>query len=70
MRLQSRSAAPSPGLPPMQKKHMAIRMDDHMLLEQGTGIEPASEAWEATVITNILTLHMQFRRAAPAILVV
>ena len=27
------------------------------LLEQGTGIEPASEAWEATIIADIRTLH-------------
>ena len=26
-------------------------------LEQGTGIEPASEAWEATIIADIRTLH-------------
>ena len=26
-------------------------------LEQGTGIEPASEAWEAPIIADILTLH-------------
>ena len=26
-------------------------------LEQGTGVEPASEAWEATIIADILTLH-------------
>ena len=26
-------------------------------LEQGTGIEPASEAWEATIIADILTLR-------------
>ena len=25
-------------------------------MEQGTGIEPASEAWEATIIADILTL--------------
>ena len=28
-----------------------------LFVEQGTGIEPASEAWEATIITNIRTLH-------------
>ena len=28
-----------------------------LLLEQGTGIEPASEAWEATIIADIRTLH-------------
>ena len=27
-------------------------------LEQGTGVEPASEAWEATIIADILTLHV------------
>ena len=27
------------------------------VLEQGTGVEPASEAWEATIIADILTLH-------------
>ena len=27
-----------------------------LLLEQGMGIEPASEAWEATIIADILTL--------------
>ena len=26
-------------------------------LEQGTGVEPASEAWEATIIADILTLR-------------
>ena len=26
-------------------------------MEQGTGIEPASEAWEATIIADIRTLH-------------
>ena len=26
-------------------------------MEQGTGVEPASEAWEATIIADILTLH-------------
>ena len=26
-------------------------------LEQGTGIEPASEAWEATIIADIRTLR-------------
>ena len=26
-------------------------------MEQGTGIEPASEAWEATIIADILTLR-------------
>ena len=28
-----------------------------LFLEQGTGVEPASEAWEATIIADILTLH-------------
>ena len=28
-----------------------------LLLEQGTGIEPASEAWEATIIADIRTLR-------------
>ena len=28
------------------------------LLEQGTGVEPASEAWEATIIADIRTLRM------------
>ncbi len=27
------------------------------LLEQGTGVEPASEAWEATIIADIRTLR-------------
>ena len=26
-------------------------------MEQGTGVEPASEAWEATIIADILTLR-------------
>ena len=26
-------------------------------MEQGTGVEPASEAWEATIIADIRTLH-------------
>ena len=26
-------------------------------MEQGTGIEPASEAWEATIIADIRTLR-------------
>ena len=29
-----------------------------LFLEQGTGIEPASEAWEATIIADILTLRL------------
>ena len=29
------------------------------VLEQGTGVEPASEAWEATIIADILTLHVE-----------
>ena len=28
-----------------------------LFLEQGTGVEPASEAWEATIIADILTLR-------------
>ena len=28
-------------------------------LEQGTGVEPASEAWEATIIADIRTLHRE-----------
>ena len=40
------------------------KKQDHLLggpvfLEQGTGIEPASEAWEATIIADILTLQQQ-----------
>ena len=31
--------------------------NDGCSLEQGTGIEPASEAWEATIIADIRTLH-------------
>ena len=31
--------------------------NDGYSLEQGTGIEPASEAWEATIIADIRTLH-------------
>ena len=30
---------------------------DGLVLEQGTGVEPASEAWEATIIADILTLR-------------
>ena len=26
-------------------------------MEQGTGVEPASEAWEATIIADIRTLR-------------
>lgn len=33
------------------------RSFDLSVLEQGTGVEPASEAWEATIIADILTLH-------------
>ena len=29
-------------------------------LEQGTGVEPASEAWEAPIIADILTLHVGY----------
>ena len=29
-------------------------------MEQGTGVEPASEAWEATIIADILTLHVLY----------
>ena len=32
-------------------------LDGGLFLEQGTGIEPASEAWEATIIADIRTLH-------------
>ena len=28
-------------------------------MEQGTGIEPASEAWEATIIADIRTLRSE-----------
>ena len=27
-------------------------------MEQGTGVEPASEAWEAPIIADILTLQL------------
>ena len=29
-----------------------------MVMEQGTGVEPASEAWEAPIIADILTLRL------------
>ena len=32
-------------------------MADGIFMEQGTGVEPASEAWEATIIADILTLR-------------
>ena len=42
---------------PEQRKKGENRMVFALFVEQGTGIEPASEAWEATIITNIRTLH-------------
>ena len=37
---------------------MLAQISSRILLEQGTGIEPASEAWEATIIADIRTLRM------------
>ena len=34
-------------------------------MEQGTGVEPASEAWEAPIIAVILTLRMSTIIAEP-----
>ena len=34
-------------------------------MEQGTGVEPASEAWEATIIADILTLHVRYYSKEP-----
>ena len=34
-----------------------VRKHLFFYLEQGTGIEPASEAWEATIIADIRTLR-------------
>ena len=41
-----------------------LKKKDHLIgglsfLEQGTGVEPASEAWEATIIADILTLRVE-----------
>ena len=41
--------------PPAKKEEMPKGISS--FLEQGTGIEPASEAWEATIIADIRTLH-------------
>ena len=40
-----------------QPKEKEVPQAPLFLLEQGTGIEPASEAWEATIIADIRTLH-------------
>ena len=40
------------------KKHAFVRRTKAcFFMEQGTGIEPASEAWEATIIADIRTLR-------------
>ena len=39
------------------KKRKGTHLCAFSFLEQGTGIEPASEAWEATIIADILTLR-------------
>ena len=40
------------------KKHAFVQKTKAcFFMEQGTGIEPASEAWEATIIADIRTLH-------------
>ena len=39
------------------KIRTAPRLGCCYILEQGTGVEPASEAWEATIIADILTLR-------------
>ena len=41
----------------IEKSPLALQAD--FFLEQGTGVEPASEAWEATIIADILTLHQR-----------
>ena len=41
-----------------QRRNFLLKVPS--LLEQGTGIEPASEAWEAPIIADILTLHIGY----------
>lgn len=39
----------------MKKAHKTDVLCALLFLERGTGIEPASEAWEAPIIADILT---------------